>query len=390
MRDARSRSSLRRLPRPGCTRRRTAALQRARAHRRRRGHRRRRSSRRSTPSRTRARRVRQSPLTYFEFGTLAALRLFAQRAARRARSSKSGSAAGSTPSTSSMPTSPSSRAIGIDHVDYLGSTREAIGREKAGIFRAGRPAICGDARSAAIARRARRRRSARRCGASAATTTSSASRPQWRYRGPGGARYGLPFPALRGAYQLGNAATALAALDALRDRLPVAAARSATDSCTSSSPGRFQVLPGRPAIVLDVAHNPHAARVLADTLGAMGVPSARRSRCSACWPTRTSTASCAAMRRRIDRWYVATLPGPRGAAAARIVAALRDAGVDAIGDSRHSTTSNTHSPRRVPRPARLIESRPSARSSPWRRRSLAARERQYEPRVRWRNRRTST
>ena len=71
-------------------------------------------------------------------------------------------------------------------------------------------------------------------------------------------------------YQLGNAATALAAVDALRERLPVPAGAVRDGLVHVELPGRFQVLPGRPAVVLDVAHNPHAARVLADALAAMG------------------------------------------------------------------------------------------------------------------------
>ena len=93
---------------------------------------------------------------------------------------------------------------------------------------------------------------------------------QWKYWGPGGERFGLPFPALRGAYQLNNAATVLAVIDLLRDALPVRGGALREGLLTVELPGRFQVLPGRPTVVLDVAHNPHAAGVLADELGAMG------------------------------------------------------------------------------------------------------------------------
>jgi len=155
-----------------------------------------------------------------------------------------------------------------------------------------------------------------------------ASDLQWRYSGPAGARHALPFPALRGAHQLGNAATALAALDALRDRLPVAANAIRAGLVDVELPGRFHVLPGRPVMVLDVAHNPHAARVLADTLGAMSFHPATLA-VFGMLADKDIDGVVAAMRPRIDQWYVATLPGPRGAAAARIVAALQNAGVDA-------------------------------------------------------------
>ena len=149
---------------------------------------------------------------------------------------------------------------------------------------------------------------------------------QWRYWGPGGERYGLPVPALRGAYQLANAATALAVVGLLQDRLHVAAGAIRDGLCAVSLPGRFQVLPGRPAIVLDVAHNPHAARALGATLGTMGY-----------FPVTIAVFGVLAdkdvrgvidaVKSRIDRWFVATLPGPRGAAADAIRAELLHAGI---------------------------------------------------------------
>src|SRR5262249_23672413 len=113
-------------------------------------------------------------------------------------------------------------SIDIDHVDYLGATREDIGREKAGIFRAARPVVCADpAPPASLVAPA---------GALGAPIVQigrdygySAQERQWQYWGPGGRRHGLPFPALRGAYQLANASTALAAIDLLRERLHVGA-----------------------------------------------------------------------------------------------------------------------------------------------------------------------
>src|SRR5207344_475512 len=93
---------------------------------------------------------------------------------------------------------------------------------------------------------------------------------QWRYWGPGGSRYGLPHPALRGAHQLANAATALAVLDLMHARVPVSGGAVRDGLLAVALPGRFQVLPGRPVIVLDVAHNPHAAERLRDALMGMG------------------------------------------------------------------------------------------------------------------------
>jgi dihydrofolate synthase/folylpolyglutamate synthase len=149
---------------------------------------------------------------------------------------------------------------------------------------------------------------------------------QWRYRGPRGERYGLPIPALRGAYQLANAATALAVLDLLHDRLPVSAQAIREGLLAVSLAGRFQVLPGRPTIVLDVAHNPHAARALADALGGMGFHPETIAVC-AMLADKDVSGIVAALRPRVDRWFVAGLPGARGGSGERLRDALRAAGV---------------------------------------------------------------
>ena len=139
-------------------------------------------------------------------------------------------------------------------------------------------------------------------------------------------RFGLPFPALRGAYQLANAATALAALDSLHPRLPVSAGAVREGLLTVALPGRFQVLPGRPATVLDVAHNPHAARALADALGAMGYYAQTIAVCGML-ADKDIAGVVTAMKDRVDRWHVATIPGPRGASAQTVHDALVGVGV---------------------------------------------------------------
>ena len=224
-------------------------------------------------------------------------------------------------------------SVDIDHEAFLGSTREAIGREKAGVYRGGRVAVCGDADPPAslVAH-------AEAIGAKLQVLgrdfEATGEGTQWRYRGPGGDRYGLPPPALRGDYQLGNAACAIAALDALRARLPVDGGALRAGLVGVELPGRFQVLPGRPTRVLDVAHNPQAARALARTLGAMGYHP-RTIAVAAMLADKDVDAVVAALRERVDRWHVAPLPPPRGASAERIAEALAHAGVDAGQVVRH-------------------------------------------------------
>jgi dihydrofolate synthase / folylpolyglutamate synthase len=266
------------------------------------------------------------PLTYFEFGTLAALWLFA-RAAPDALVLEVGlggrlDAVNVVDADVAVVTS-----IDLDHMDYLGPTREDIGREKAGIFRPGRPAVCGAADPPASLVD-----HARAVGAPLLTIGRDYGfldeGRQWQYRGPGGARFGLPPPALRGAIQLANAATALTALDTLRDRLPLSAGAIRDGLVGVELPGRFQVLPGRPAVVLDVAHNPQAARTLAQSLASMGFHAETRA-VFGVLADKDVAGVVDAVKDRIDRWYVATLPGPRGARADAVRAVLTASGVAA-------------------------------------------------------------
>jgi dihydrofolate synthase/folylpolyglutamate synthase len=154
---------------------------------------------------------------------------------------------------------------------------------------------------------------------------------QWCYWGPGGVRGGLDHPALRGRVQLRNAATALCALDMLRERLAVAMQDVRRGLAEVSLPGRFQVLPGRPQIVLDVAHNVEAAAVLADNLAAS--PFAPET-IAVCGMLRDKDLGgvLREMSPRITRWHLASLPGPRGARAAELAAHLRGRTVVEHGD----------------------------------------------------------
>ena len=265
-----------------------------------------------------------TPLTYFEFGTLAALCLFA-----RAEPDVVVLEVGLGGRLDAVNVIDADVAIvttvAIDHVDYLGTTREEIGREKAGIFRPGAFAICADrsppatllAQASAIDARLLR------IGIDYDFTAHDG---QWSYRGPGGARHGLPMPALRGAYQLANAATALAALDVLRDRLAVSMGAIREGLVSVELPGRLQVLPGRPVTVFDVAHNPQAAAALADGLASMGFHP-RTWAVFGIMADKDIDSVIAALLPRVDRWYIASLPPPRGATALDLRLRLEAAGV---------------------------------------------------------------
>ncbi len=263
-------------------------------------------------------------LTYFEFGTLAAMLTFAATdvdvAILEVGLGGRLDAVNAFDADCALVAS-----VDLDHQGYLGDTREAIGFEKAGIFRAGRPALCADADPPAML-----------CAHAAAIGAElmlinrdfgyAAERNQWRYWGRGGERYGLPYPALRGAYQLANAAACITALDCLRERLPVTAQDVRSGLLQVDLAGRFQVLPGRPTVILDVAHNPHAARALAANLASMP-KSANTLAVFGMLADKDIAGVIDAVKSSITHWFVASTGGPRAASAAQLVAALAGAGV---------------------------------------------------------------
>jgi dihydrofolate synthase/folylpolyglutamate synthase len=260
------------------------------------------------------------PLTYFEYGTLAAFWLFARQQldALVLEVGLGGrlDAVNVLDADCAILTS-----IGIDHAELLGHTREAIGREKAGIFRAGRPAVVADLQPPASVLA-----EIERLGAVPLLLGRdfgyARQGSQWSCWSPAGKRGGLAHPALRGDAQLRNASAAIAALDTLRDRLPVAMKDVRHALAAVTLPGRFQVLPGRPQVILDVAHNPEAAVVLAANLGASGF-APETIAVFGMLKDKDIAGVVRAVASRITRWHLATLPGPRGASAAQLMDVLR-------------------------------------------------------------------
>ena len=129
-------------------------------------------------------------------------------------------------------------------------------------------------------------------------------------------------------FGIANAATALAALEEVSQKLPVDMGAIRRGLTEAELLGRFQVLPGRPTVILDVGHNPHAARTLATNLRAL--PAAGRTLAVfAMLKDKDIRAVTKEMCGGIDDWYVAGLTGPRGADAAQIASAVRDTGTSA-------------------------------------------------------------
>jgi len=203
-------------------------------------------------------------LTYFEFGTLAAMQHFIDAEVDVAVL-EVGLGGRLDAVNVFEPDVAAVVSVDIDHESWLGDNREAIGFEKAGIFRTGKPAFCADANPPASLREY-----AANIGADLQVIGKDFGfrneTTQWRWWGRNGQKPGLPFPALRGAYQLNNASLVLAILDALHMALPVTINDIKRGLLEVELAGRFQVLPGRPAVVLDVAHNPHAAAAFSQNL----------------------------------------------------------------------------------------------------------------------------
>jgi dihydrofolate synthase/folylpolyglutamate synthase len=267
------------------------------------------------------------PLTYFEFGTLAAVRLFVEQRVE-AGVLEVGLGGRLDAVNAFDPDCAVVTTVDIDHVDFLGGDREVIGREKAGIFRAGRPAVCADSAPPASLIEHAAGIGARllRIGADFGATPQGR---QWQYWGPGGRRGALPYPVLRGVCQLANAAAAIAALESLRERLPVSANDIRTGLLQADNPGRFQVLPGRPAVILDVAHNPQAARALAASLAAMG-GGGRILAVFAMLRDKDIAGVVAAVKPQVAHWFIAGLEVARGAQVGELRQALAAAAVTAV------------------------------------------------------------
>ncbi|PKO84292.1 MAG: bifunctional tetrahydrofolate synthase/dihydrofolate synthase [Betaproteobacteria bacterium HGW-Betaproteobacteria-11] len=270
----------------------------------------------------------ETPLTYFEFGTLAAWEVFAA-AAVDAVILEVGLGGRLDATNVYRPDCAIVTGVDLDHTDLLGADREAIGFEKAGIFRPAVPAICGDPRPphSLLAHAAALGAPLQFLGRDFGYLRQE---QQWLYWGPGGRRGGLAHPGLRGLNQLANAACALAALDALRERLPVAMKDIRRGLLEAELPGRFQVLPGRPAVVLDVAHNPQAARVLAANLGEMAFHP-RTWAVFGMLADKDVDGVIDAMSERVTHWLPCTLEGRRGASADFLASRLQQRGLNVAG-----------------------------------------------------------
>ncbi len=204
-------------------------------------------------------------------------------------------------------------SIDLDHMEFLGPDRESIGREKAGIMRTGRPVVVSDPvpPQSVLDRATEIGADLWRLGVD---FNFSGDKQQWGWAGRGRRYAGLAYPALRGANQLVNASGVLAALTALREQLPVTAQAVRNGLAFVELPGRFQIIPGQPTLVLDVAHNPHSVAALTANLDAMGYYPTTHAVFGA-MADKDLAPMLARILPLVDRWYFTDLPTPRAASA---------------------------------------------------------------------------
>lgn len=266
---------------------------------------------------------REISLTYFEFSTLAAVKILVEAkvdiAILEVGLGGRLDAVNAFDADCSVVT-----GIDFDHMDYLGDTREKIGFEKAGIFRRGKFAICGDPDvPQSILQHAGSIGTELLCFGR--DFGFSAGQGSWNYRGPGRVRNGLPYPALQGRIQTRNASTALAAIDCLE--------LAADDAAISGGlldlalPGRFQVFPGN--LVLDVAHNPQAAGILAMNLADMSC-SGKTIALFGMLADKDIEGVIRQLKGSVDEWLVFGLDVARGASLERLALAFSTEGVNAV------------------------------------------------------------
>jgi dihydrofolate synthase/folylpolyglutamate synthase len=267
---------------------------------------------------------RDTALTYFEFATLAAMLIFIQ--AKVDVAVLEVGLGGRLDAVNAFDTNCAViTSIAMDHMDYLGDDREKIGFEKAGILRSGRPAICAEPEVplSIINHAAAIGADLQRIGVDFRFVAED---KQWRYESRRITRSGLPYPSLRGVHQLRNASATLAALDELRESLPLTSNDLRTGLVEVELPGRFQLLTGKPTVILDVAHNPHAAVNLAANLRVM--PRVGRTLAVfAMLGDKDIHGVIGEVKHEVDEWFIAGISERRGAAVDRIEAELDSHGL---------------------------------------------------------------
>ena len=249
-------------------------------------------------------------LSYFEFGTLAALDIFS-RAGVDVRILEVGLGGRLDAVNIVDPDVALVTTIAIDHVDWLGHTEADIGREKAGIFRRATPAVIGDSHAPDSLLQAAREKQADVLQIGRAFDYQKQAEG-WDWYTDQLKLQQLPEPVLKGEHQFRNASAVIMAVTCLQARLPVYEAAIRQGLLTAELKGRFQLIAGDPPILLDVGHNPQAVRSLLDYLHG-SFQTVKIHAVFAMMKDKDIPGVLAMMRERVAQWYLAPLKNPRAA-----------------------------------------------------------------------------
>lgn len=281
------------------------------------------------------------PLTYFEFGTLAAVQAFLQAEVEIillevGLGGRLDAVNAFEPDLSLL------MSLDLDHRDWLGPDRESIAHEKAGIFRTAVPAVCADPQPPLAVAAAAEGLHLPLYQAGRDFRVQRAGADNWDWTGPGGELLDLPLPALAGGHQLANAAACICALRVLAQlKIPEQAVRAGLANVRMA--GRFQSIQrtGRPTLILDVAHNPDAARALAANLAGLS-GSGRVLAVVGMLADKDHAATLEPLIHHVDRWFCITPESPRALDAGSLASILRGLGasrVEASGDPARALRS---------------------------------------------------
>lgn len=258
----------------------------------------------------------ETSLTFFEFSTLSALQLFKQSDLDVVILEVG--LGGRLDATNIVDADVAVlTSIALDHTDWLGPDRESIGREKAGIFRQGKPAVVGEPDMPFTISKVAQDKGAILL-ARGKEWSYSASSHSWQFQDIQGKLTELPLPQI----PLANAATALAALRVSGLTLSEAVLRESI--ATATLPGRFQIVQHSPLVILDVAHNPHAARYLVEKIEQLA-PKGKVHGVLGMLHDKDIEGTITILSEAVDQWYCASLDGPRGASAQRLQQSLPEA-----------------------------------------------------------------
>ena len=290
-------------------------------------------------------------LTYFEYGTLAALWHF-MHADVDVAILEVGLGGRLDAVNAFEPSCCIVTSIDLDHIEFLGNSRESIGFEKAGIFRSNVAAIYGDTEPPVSLLQ-----HAKEVGASLKVITKDfngeLNGDAWIYHGPQLEIADLPLPALFGSFQLSNAACAITAIIELQSRLPVNDAAMVAGLENVKLAGRFQSFATTPPVILDVAHNPHAAQALAASLHSSRI-AGRTLAVFSMLADKDIAGVIKAIGNEINGWYVANIANVRGAPACQLADAIRlehpestIAAFDSVTDAYHQACLEAHENDRI-------------------------------------------